>query len=125
MKTVRLNKDELEVIVRKNRDKHRKIFEEAIEGYRKRVIKRLEQMVQNAKDGKKVDTYVNMVQPEDHTKDYNQVLEMLELSVDDTIELSHQDFARYVQDRWEWSGKFANDSVSYVSSVTADLLELE
>lgn len=116
MQKVRINKEKLRDVVQENRNNHRDIFEKAIEGYRKAVINRLEQMIDDAKANRKINTFVNLTQPEDHTEDYDQVLEMLELSVDDTIELTHSEFAQYVQDRWSWSGKFMATSSEFLSN---------
>ena len=37
---------------------------------------------------------------EDHEKDYNQMINMLQMSVDEELELDLEDFAKFVMDDW-------------------------
>jgi hypothetical protein len=46
---------------------------------------------------------VSLTEPSDHTKDYDRVVAMLEMSVEETITLDAQDFDRCVMDNWDWS----------------------
>lgn len=102
--------------VKANRDQHRAVVLEALDGYRVAVIQELDKMIQTAKEGKKIVTTVELVQPEDHTRDYNRVLDMLDLSVDAEITLSAIDFNRYMRDEWEWDAVFASSNSRYVKS---------
>jgi len=116
MKKVTVDKDVLLATVIENRAKHRDIFLDAQKGYRKQMIKELDQMLSDAKDGRKIVRSVAIPEPEDHTKDYDRIIEMLRLSVDDEIELEVQDFDRYVMDRWEWSSSFAFSNMRYTTT---------
>ena len=40
-----------------------------------------------------IDQYMRLPEPEDHTDDYERILRMAQMSVDDVIELSADDFA--------------------------------
>ena len=53
MKEVTVNKEELLEKLRANRDKHRAVFLEARKGYRNAVIRELDCMLQEARDGQK------------------------------------------------------------------------
>jgi hypothetical protein len=46
---------------------------------------------------------IDLVQPRDHTSDYDRVIMMLEMSVDDTIVLDANEFDQYVRDVWAWT----------------------
>lgn len=106
MRTVRLDRDEFAATVQANRDHHRCIFEEALEGYRKRLMQELEHRVRDLKGGRRVDVYIRLPEPEDHTEDYDRILTMARMSVDDVIELTQDDFAMYVMDQWHWRRDF-------------------
>jgi len=103
MNTVKVKREELLAKVRSNRDAHRTLFLKAQEGYRKLVIEELDRMLQDAKDGLSIRRSVTLTEPSNHVKDYDRVVTMLEMSVDDTITLDAQDFDRYVMDSWDWS----------------------
>lgn len=106
MQKVRVNKGELLAVVQKNRDNHRAEFEKALAEYKEALTTYLNEKIEEVKAGRLVEHYIKLPQPEDHTDDYDQVLEMLAMSVDNEIELDYSDFARYVRDDWGWKGQF-------------------
>jgi len=44
---------------------------------------------------------------------YNTAISMLELSEDDLISLTLQEFSQYVEDKWGWRGQFDAVASSY------------
>jgi len=60
-------------------------------------------MLKDAKEGLRIQRSVTLTEPSNHVKDYDRVITMLEMSVDDTITLDAQAFDRYVMDNWDWS----------------------
>ena len=48
--------------------------------------------------------------------DYERVLSMLSLSLDDEVKLGEADYRRYVLDEWEWQGSFATNTTSYLAT---------
>ena len=122
MYEVKVKKDTLLKILQKNRGKHRAIFEKAIAGYRREVIRHLDFALKRAKSGKKIITAVKLIQPQDHTSDYDRVIGMLELSVDKEIAIDDTQYQQYIMDQWEWSGQFSSTSASYSSSSSASSL---
>jgi hypothetical protein len=59
---------------------------------------------------------VNLPYPVDHTEDYDRVVEQLEWSLDDTLELNEQEFNTYVRDQWGWKQAFQETHTMYSSS---------
>ena len=115
MELVNVKRDMLLEKVKENCANHRSIFEDAQEVYRERMIAELDSMLADATAGRKIRRAVSMPEPEDHTRDYERVLSMLAMSVDDVIELSEHDFARYVMDQWEWNASFALTTTAYAA----------
>ncbi len=113
MDTVKVKRQELLTRVQGNRTHHHNQFESAFEGFRKQAIEELERSLDRAKSGKGIQISIGLIQPEDHTRDYDRVIQMLTMSIDDEIELSSHDFDRYVMDRWEWSEKWAVTNARY------------
>ncbi|HXM03797.1 MAG TPA: hypothetical protein VN939_14390 [Chthoniobacterales bacterium] len=67
-----------------------------------------------------------MPEPVDHTADYDRVISMLEMSAQDLVQVSAEQFDQYVLDNWRWR-RFANEtnqwlaheapSVSFLSAI--------
>ncbi len=117
MDTVKVRVVELLKTVKENRDSHRALFLEAQRNYRQQMVKELDVMLGDARAGRKIRRAVSMPEPEDHTPDYDRVIRMLEMSVDDEVELHESDFSRYVLDQWEWARSFAANTMAYVGGV--------
>jgi hypothetical protein len=113
MEAVKVEKAKLLEILRKNRTTHRGVFELAQDGYRKEAVRVLEEQLDRAKAGKPFKPQWTFTQPVDQTEDYDRAIEMLEMSVDDVIELSEDDFRCYVQDKWRWKGAWAISNKLY------------
>ncbi len=116
MEKIRVSKSKLLSVLKTNRAKHREIFLKAQKEYRKAAIKELDAMLAEARDGKKIRRSVNLIQPQDHTSDYDRAIRMVEWSIDDNIELSEQEFAWYVQNHWSWFQQFRGSTVGYVGT---------
>lgn len=116
MQTVTINKGRLLTIVIENRDKHLADYAEAERGYQSEIVKVLSrylEQVQSKKIPKDFNAIFEIPRPENHVKDYNTIIGMLELSVDQEISLSQQDFKLYVQDEWSWKRAFETVTSNY------------
>jgi hypothetical protein len=67
------------------------------------VIEELDRMLALAKAGRQVRRSIDLVQPRDHTSDYDRTIMMIEMSVDDTIILDATEFDQYVRNVWAWT----------------------
>ncbi len=114
MQSVTIKKVELLEKVKENRGNHRAVFERAIIVFRKKVIDELEASLERAKKGERIARMHSLVQPMDMTQEYDQAIAMMEMSVDEEIELTHQEFACYVLDRWHWKSQFTASNRGYV-----------
>lgn len=109
--SIRVDKHELIEKLRANRVKHVQDYTEAYAGYLGDSITKLKKALREAKKGNIQN--VNFRAPECHEKDYTLVIEMLEMSVDDHIDLSAHEFKQYVRDEWAWSDTFNNTKMLY------------
>lgn len=120
MQKVTVKKADLVAAVEKNRAGHRKIFEEALDGYKAKQVELLEAQLKRLRAGKRLPMMgYYLPVPEDHTKDYDRVLRMLEMSLFDVVEISQEDFAKYVMDDWEWRRSFLASNSAYSSTAAA------
>lgn len=107
--------DDLIAEIYANRAKHRAVFELALEGYHSEMLKKLERWTDEIRRGKTHTEYVSLPIPRDHTKEYDKVLKMLEMTTDTHIEMSDSDFAQYVMDDWSWKREFIGTASNYTS----------
>lgn len=99
MDTVTVSKTELITKLKANRESHSQLFKDALEGYFVEVAKKLDAARAKIKAGKTIQ-HLNFPVPVDHTKQYDEALVMLEMSVDDEIELRRAEFNNYILDQW-------------------------
>lgn len=109
MEKITVAKNELLAKLEENRADHRRIFEEALEGFRAKVIRELDKLTAKVKAGDRGTVQYIARAPEDHTRDYDRVIAMLKMSMDDFIQLSEEDFCAYVQDDWGWQSHFLSN----------------
>ena len=102
MELITVDKKTLIETITRNREEHRETFLKAQKRYRKAVIKLLDERLEQAREGKRIDLVLRLPEPVDYTSSYDTALAMLEWEVEDTVQLSQHDFERYVQNNWEW-----------------------
>ncbi len=115
MKNVTVDKQELLDILKKNREAHRAIFEDALEGYRNKWIEILEERLEEARRGVQLNHGIWLNEPVDQTKDYDRAIRMVKMHIEDTIELDEKSFANFVLDDWSWSDQFVTTNSMYTS----------
>jgi hypothetical protein len=111
--TTNTNVENLLAILKKNRSGHRQLYEEAFEEYRRQVVKAMEYNLDRARSGGDIRLSLAMRTPEDHTEEYDAVIGLLEMSTDQDVELTANDYQRFVLDRWEWARSFEVNTMSY------------
>lgn len=118
MEKVTLNKEELLKKVSKNREEHFKLYQEALEGYRKDVAATLTRTLALANQNKDVDftDFYQLQKPQLHTKEYDRVINMLSHHQGTIVELNNRDFGRFFEDDWEWKQDWVTSNSKYTSS---------
>lgn len=119
MENIQVTKTKLLAKLKENRAEHRKIFEEALEGYRKRVIQEFARRLDDARKGRSIDVSIRITQPVDHTDDYDNAIAMLEMDLGKTVTLAEHDFRQYVMDQWGWSDNFYLSNSAYSGTAAA------
>jgi hypothetical protein len=117
MKIVRIDTLKLINTVRENREAHKKVYDEAMENYRKDAIAKMRENLAAAEAGGEIKDSINLERPMNALKDYDRVIKMLEMSAEDTVELTENEFAQYVLDEWHWKSTWVASNASYVKSM--------
>ena len=101
--------------IQKERDNHQQVFNDAVEVYRKELLVKVEDYLQRIQKGELVFLLHNLPVPEEHTKDFDLILDMLSSTQDTTIELNKNEFDCYVRGNWGWKTQFDSNTVSYAN----------
>jgi len=107
---ITVNKDELLAKLEENRADHRRIFEEALEGFARQAEAELNARIDDLRNGQRRDIIIRKPVPTDHTGDYDRAIAMIRMALGDTITLEEHDFAQYVMDDWGWQGQFLSNT---------------
>ena len=124
----RINKKDLLEEIQANSLKHSKEFSDAFQGWRVAIAKAAAEYIEDFGtrltnfEEKEEPTfsviYPNQLPtpPTNHTSDYQRIIRRFEMSLDETIFLSHDDFDKFVLDQWDWSRDHATSQALYNSS---------
>lgn len=123
MKEVKVKRQELLEIVKNNMKLHAQEYKESCDGYREQALARIEEAVDRLKrqvmalrEGEAVGLaaiHFSLPAPISHLREYEQAMKMLEMSVDEDISISEEDFGRYVMDEWDWKDSWEQTKLAY------------
>lgn len=112
LKTITVSKDELISKITVNLDKHQEEYNQSIIDRKAYAIEVLTEQLAESKDGN-VPEILTFDKVPNHSSEYETVIEMLTMSVDEEIEITYEQFKRYVRDEWEWKTEFLTVSGMY------------
>lgn len=110
---VAVRRDELLKILRTNKARHVAAYDKAREVFRKQAIEKMQENLAEAIDGGKVRLGIKLERPRSYEDEYDQAISMLELSTDDTIELTMAMHEAWVLDRWAWKDRWNKTVTEY------------
>lgn len=113
MKSVKIKTNELLEVLKKNREIHVSDFNTAQEEYRKDAIVEMKKNLKQAQNGGDIVVNSELVKPQNYVTSYDTAIKMLEMSADELVELTMQEFQQYVEDNWAWKGMFLASTSMY------------
>ena len=120
MDKVKVDKNDLLSVLKTNRDKHEKDYNDAMGGYRLVAEAQLKKVLKKVKSGEKFSLYFrDLHEPDSHIKEYQNVIDMLEVSSDQFVQISMEDYLKYYKNEWNWctSWKFHNSGYATLYNV--------
>jgi hypothetical protein len=103
--------------LRSARTMHAAEYKEARTDYEAAVVKFLESALDRARNGDFKEVKINFHPPVDHTAEYDDVIEMMEVSVDETINLDRETYKAYYKNEWSWTAGFKMESTVYKTMI--------
>jgi hypothetical protein len=122
---VKVKRDELLAVLKKNRERHIADYIEACAGYRASALERIDEIFSDLKakigglrEGQTIAVIglqFGLAVPETHEKAYDQIIRMMEMSVDEEITLTCSQFGCFVMDDWDWKQQWSASNTMYMN----------
>lgn len=117
MRSIYVDCNELRKKLVRNRDIHVEEYLEMMGYYEFEVEKLAEELLERVKNKDYSLMTIVATKPESYESDYDAVIQMMMMSVDENVELSNQEFKQYVMNEWNWKGGFDMLKSVYNSNV--------
>lgn len=124
MRNLRFDKGFVSQRLKANRENHKKIYDEAVEGYQKKGLAALQEKLEKLQTNPIENLYINLHVPSNHLKEYDRAILMVDQSLDVEVELSEEDYSKYIQDNWNWTRDFLTSNSSYSGTAASGCLSL-
>jgi hypothetical protein len=112
---IKVNKEDLITILRKNREEHAALYQTAIEKYRERSLEWFNAQIDLLQAGKEVQRTLPLPIPEEHTADFDRTIGMLMMDINADLELEEHEYRQYVDNEWGWARTFTSNTASYTN----------
>lgn len=117
--SVNVSRKDLLAKLKENREIHKKDYQEALVGYKIKLVADLKHALDQAErmPVERMQTLraVPFDCPRSYEAEYNEIIDMMEVSVDDVINLDSSDFKSYFKNEWSWSNGFTMSANLYKS----------
>jgi len=116
MDTIKVKKEDLLKVLKENRRKHKDDYYEAVKAYRVKAADLFTKELDKILKGEEFTSYINDLQkPTNHVKEYDLIIRMVEMGVDEIIKLQQNEFNQLVMDEWNWRSGFQSSVYSNTS----------
>jgi hypothetical protein len=113
---IKVDKEKLLATLETNRAAHGAAYETAKRGYIRVTTQQLQEHIERLANGDLIERAWIPSPPDDHTSDYDDVISMMEWSMDNEVELTQAQFKQYVQDDWGWKDAWVTSNTAYIES---------
>jgi len=118
MRNIKVSKDRLVVAIANNRTKPNEEYSLMMSEYKKNLLDATRKMLaENDTKTSGFQTKINLTEPVNHDQEYGRVRSMLEMSVEDEITLSNDEYRQYVMDEWVWASGFELSKSMYLNNI--------
>ena len=112
--TIKVNKNILLAKIKENLELYKLDYSETLQDYHLAIKKHLEKAIAsvNEENYSSDVIYFRINAPVDYTEKYQTVIDMLEYSTNEEIELDSPSFKAYIKNQWDWTDSFKAYSTS-------------
>lgn len=105
--------------LKQNRIEHEKTYHDAYEGFKLEVVEQLEASLKKAKAGEAYPVNIDATKPVHYLKDYDRTIRMFEMTNQNQIQLTTEEFNQYVMNDWRWNSSFESSTIGYAAKFRA------
>lgn len=112
--TIKVNKNILLAKIKENLELYKLDYSETLQDYHLAIKKHLEKAIASVNEGNYSSDviYFRINAPVDYIEKYQTVIDMLEYSTNEEIELDSPSFKAYIKNQWDWTDSFKAYSTS-------------
>ena len=112
--TITVNKNILLAKIKENLELYKSDYSETLQDDHLAIKKHLEKAITSVNEGDYSSDviYFRINAPVDYTEKYQTVIDMLEYSTNEEIELDSPSFKAYIKNQWDWTDSFKAYSTS-------------
>jgi len=115
MQQIKIPSETLLEKLKENRHKHETDYLKAVEGFQEDLLQTLSALLKKAKTKvEDVPLFIPLEKPVSYLKEYDKVIQMLELTEETHVVLSSIEFSHFVLDDWHWKQQFAISTAKYL-----------
>lgn len=118
-RSVNVSRTDLIEAVKRGKELHLKAYAEAQSDYQVNVNVFLTEAVRRVSQGDFSMVKIPFDPPVLRTTEYDEVIEMMEVSVDETINLDAESYKAYYKNEWPWTRSFLESAALYKSMLGA------
>jgi hypothetical protein len=115
--TVNVRRIALIAALRKGLELHRAQFVEANQDYKAAVLAFQAEAQARTARGDFSEFRMNLHAPEDKSQEYVDIIEMMEVSVDEVVQIDKDAFKAFYKNEWPWTAGFLSASAGYKTAL--------
>lgn len=116
MERIKVKKETVLDILKKNLVQHQKDYDEAVLGWIEKAKGELKKILEKLDLPNAIETKIDITylpKPNSYVKEYEKAIKMIEFETREEIEISEVDFERYFLDEWNWKSSFLLNTTMY------------
>lgn len=113
MDTISVDKTQLLDTLKANKQAHEEEFNETWGNYVQAFIDKLKERLAEVEAGSKPNHMIDILVPRSYADEYERVIQMLEWSQSNSVNLTHREFTQWVQDNWDWKDMHLTTANAY------------
>jgi len=116
MDHIKVKKQTVLDVLKKNLAQHQKDYDEAVIGWIEKAKIEVKAMLEKLETVDAIDTRIEIAKlpkPMSYVKEYEKTIKMIEYETREEIEISEADFERFFLDEWNWKSSFLSNTTMY------------
>lgn len=118
---IRVTKEFLLNVLKENKQVHLQEYDDALRVYHETLILHYQDKIEDlecftTENILDMDTAFDLIKPKSYADKYDLIIDMLECSVDEFVDISQDEYRQYVKDEWNWSQQFNMVKMAYSST---------